>query len=65
MPRSFLPQGRACSTAISKRSSILGVSLISINRKTDRLLVVSNGTDGDAIAKRAIAMGIPTECGVY
>ena len=36
----------------------------SIDKKTDRLLVVSNGPDGDAIAKRALAKGIPTECGI-
>lgn len=34
----------------------------SIDKKTDRLLVVSNGPDGDAITKRALAKGIPTEC---
>lgn len=36
----------------------------SIDKKTDRLLVVSNGPDGDAIAKRALTKGIPTECGI-
>ncbi|KAK8829723.1 hypothetical protein WA577_001118 [Blastocystis sp. JDR] len=33
----------------------------SIDKKTDRLLVVSNGPDGDAIAKRALTKGIPTD----
>ena len=36
-----------------------------INRTTDRLLVVSNGFDGDAIAKKAFEMGISTEYFVF
>ena len=41
--------------------SLLLLVTCRIDKKTDRLLVVSNGTDGDAIAKRALAKGISTE----
>ena len=32
-----------------------------IDKVKDRLLVVSNGYNGDCIAKKAFEMGIPTE----
>lgn len=41
--------------------SIFLVFINSINKTTDRLLVVSNGFDGDSIAKKAFEMGISTE----
>lgn len=41
------------------------IAICRINNTTDRLLVVSNGFDGDAIAKKAVDMGISTEFSLF
>lgn len=44
-----------------RRLKYYWIFLCRINKSTDRLLVVSNGFDGDKIAKKAHDMGIQTE----